>query len=114
MVLSLAMDLMRELKLTFTEQVFLQESGFDADTTYDEKVNKEMMRLFSIKKDDAQPVSIVSGLLDWYQKNGDQQEPNLQIVQTDGPADDCPQPQVSDFTFETHTILFPIPIPYPY
>lgn len=94
MVLSLAMDLMRELKLTFTEQVFLQETGFDADTTYDEKVNKEMVRLFNVKKEDSHPVSIVSGLLDWYQKNGDQKEPNLQIVQTDGPADDCPQ-QVS-------------------
>lgn len=80
LVLSLATDLMREMKLTYTEQVFLQETGFDPNTTYDAKVNKEMVRLFNIKKGEQKPASIVSGLLDWYQENGDKQEPNVSYI----------------------------------
>lgn len=92
-VLALAQDLMRELKLTYTEQVYLQESGFDLEGVVETKIKEEIGKLLGAKKDK----SVAGDLVDWYKKNGQQQEPHLQIVQTDGPIDDCSFDRVSDF-----------------
>lgn len=85
LVLALIQDLLRQLKLPFSEHVFLEETGFNLQSTFNSNVNSEALALFRLGN--YQNSSIVDGLLDWYE-NQCGEKTILVSSQTDGMDDE--------------------------
>lgn len=83
LMLALVQDLLRSMKLKFSEHVFLQETGFDPHATYDTKVHADLLTIHRLQSEN---VSVVDGLLDWYEDH--LEEKILLSSQLDGMVED--------------------------